>query len=106
MPDVGGGDGPDRKTLMAVTVMILMFVAGARLSYIIAELLIALPAFYQLIASVDYRRRRILAFLNPWDSTPPSPSRLLACSVRYMVVSKSCLSSTPPVSSLVKIPLW
>jgi cell division protein FtsW len=53
--------------LMAVTVIALMFVAGARLTHLLALLLMALPAFYKLIASVSYRRQRILAFLDPWE---------------------------------------
>jgi len=69
--------------LMAVTVMILMFVAGARLSYILAELLIALPAFYHLIAAVDYRRRRILAFLNPWEHSQDAGFQILQSYVAF-----------------------
>ncbi len=53
--------------LMASSVIAMMFVAGARFSYLVALLLLALPAFYKLIASVSYRRQRILAFLDPWQ---------------------------------------
>jgi cell division protein FtsW len=53
--------------LMVITVLGMMYVAGARPSYLIAQVLIAFPVLYQLITSVAYRRRRILAFLNPWE---------------------------------------
>ncbi len=53
--------------LMASTVIALLFIGGARWSYLVALLLLALPAFYKLVASVDYRRQRILAFLDPWQ---------------------------------------
>lgn len=53
--------------LMGLTVLLMMYVAGARPAYLVAQIVLGLPAFYQLIASVDYRRRRIMAFLNPWE---------------------------------------
>lgn len=53
--------------LMAGTVIAMMFVAGARMVYLVALALMTLPAFYKLIASVSYRRQRILAFLDPWE---------------------------------------
>lgn len=69
--------------LMALTVIVMMFVAGARVSFIIAELLIALPAFYQLIARVDYRRQRILAFLNPWKHSRDAGFQILQSYVAF-----------------------
>ncbi len=52
--------------VLSGTVFFLMFVAGARPAYLLSELLLALPAFYYLIAGVSYRRQRVLAFMNPW----------------------------------------
>lgn len=69
--------------LMALTVTIMMFVAGARVSFIIAELVIALPAFYHLIARVDYRRQRILAFLNPWEHSRDAGFQILQSYVAF-----------------------
>ncbi len=45
----------------------MLLIAGTRLSYLVSVGLIALPFFYFMIMNVDYRRRRILAFLNPWE---------------------------------------
>jgi cell division protein FtsW len=46
--------------------LILLFVAGMRLSHIGFLLLGSLPLFFLLIFSVGYRKQRIFAFLNPW----------------------------------------
>ena len=59
--DLGNG------TVMAATVFFLMFVGGARLSYLSWEIVLALPAFYFLVAGVGYRRQRVMAFLDPWS---------------------------------------
>ncbi len=53
--------------VMAGTIFLLMFIAGAKPSYLITEFLLALPAFYYLVAGVGYRRQRVMAFLNPWQ---------------------------------------
>jgi cell division protein FtsW len=60
-PDLGSS-----LTLGAVA-MIMLFAAGTRLSYILSMVLLALPFLYYAIMHVDYRRRRIMAFLNPWE---------------------------------------
>jgi cell division protein FtsW len=51
--------------LLAVTFM-LLFVAGARLGLLFAVVVAAVPVALHLIASSDYRMRRVLAFLDPW----------------------------------------
>jgi len=45
---------------------LLLFVAGLDLRFIAISVILAAPAFYMLIFRVNYRRERILAFLNPW----------------------------------------
>ncbi|HLH32062.1 MAG TPA: putative lipid II flippase FtsW [Terriglobia bacterium] len=45
---------------------VLLFVAGLDLRWIAASIIFALPTFYLLVFRVDYRRARILAFLDPW----------------------------------------
>lgn len=45
---------------------VLLFVAGLDLRWIAAAIIFALPTFYLLVFRVDYRRARILAFLDPW----------------------------------------
>ncbi|HLB05884.1 MAG TPA: putative lipid II flippase FtsW [Thermodesulfobacteriota bacterium] len=60
---------PDFGTSMAIAavVFIMLFTAGARLTHLISLILLSLPAIYLLVFRVAYRRRRMMAFLNPWD---------------------------------------
>jgi cell division protein FtsW len=44
----------------------LMFLAGARLRYVIAMTLVAAAVFAVLALSSSYRLRRLTAFMNPW----------------------------------------
>jgi cell division protein FtsW len=59
---------PDLGTSVSVVIIaaVMIFAAGINYRYVIGVCLAALPAFYFLLAFSDYRRRRILAFLNPW----------------------------------------
>ena len=59
-PDLGSA-----LSLGAVSVL-LFFVAGMRFTYLVTLGLLSLPVLYFSIFSVPYRRRRILAYLNPW----------------------------------------
>lgn len=59
---------PDLGTTvsLASVVVLMLFVAGVRMTYIAGTVLLSLPFLYALIFSVPYRRMRIMAFLNPW----------------------------------------
>lgn len=59
---------PDLGTTIALgsVVLIMLYIAGVRASYIVSLILCSLPMVYILVFSVPYRRARILAFLNPW----------------------------------------
>ena len=46
--------------------LVLLFVAGLDLRWIAAAVIFVLPTFYLLVFRVEYRRARILAFLDPW----------------------------------------
>lgn len=46
---------------------VLLFVAGLDLRWIAVSFIFAVPALYLLVSRVNYRRQRILAFLNPWE---------------------------------------
>ena len=60
---------PDLGTaiVMAGVAMLLLIVAKARTRYIGASMLLGFAGLCVLIAGAEYRRRRILAFLNPWE---------------------------------------
>jgi cell division protein FtsW len=54
----------------SVTLLFLLFVmlfaAGAKLSYLVGSVLAAIPVAYTAIATSPYRMKRITAFLDPW----------------------------------------
>jgi cell division protein FtsW len=56
--------GTSVSLLMIAAVMI--FAAGISYRYVLGVALAALPALYFLIWTSDYRRKRVLAFLDPW----------------------------------------
>ena len=59
---------PDFGTSVALLliVAIMIFAAGLHYKYFIGTVLAALPAVYIVLMSASYRRRRLLAFLDPW----------------------------------------
>ena len=52
--------------VLGIVVFIMLFVSGTRTLYLLGTLLAASPVLYFLIFSVSFRKRRILAFLDPW----------------------------------------
>ena len=59
---------PDLGTAACVVMIaaVMVFSAGINYRYVIGVFLAALPALYFVIATSEYRRRRVLAFLDPW----------------------------------------
>lgn len=59
---------PDFGTalMLSTTTLILLFVGGARISYLVVTACAVLPMALFLVSSSAYRMRRILAFLEPW----------------------------------------
>jgi cell division protein FtsW len=60
---------PDLGTALSIIVIVsvMIFAAGINYRYIVGLLLVSVPAAYVVLMSADYRRRRMLVFLNPWD---------------------------------------
>jgi len=60
---------PDFGTSMSLILIAaaMVFAAGLNYRYILGALLVALPTVYIILMGASYRRRRLLAFLNPWD---------------------------------------
>jgi cell division protein FtsW len=60
---------PDFGTSMALLLISAVMVCGAGLHYryIVGVALAAMPAIYVIVMGSAYRRRRTLAFLNPWQ---------------------------------------
>lgn len=60
-PDLGTG------AVMVATCVIMIFVAGARISHFIGLGLLGVVGFVGLIVSAPYRIQRITSFLDPWS---------------------------------------
>jgi len=60
---------PDFGTSMSLLLIaaVMVFAAGLNYRYVAGVILCALPALYVVVMGSAYRRRRTLAFLNPWD---------------------------------------
>ena len=60
---------PDFGTAMTLALIAatMVFAAGLNYAYIFGVALVALPAVSVLIMSSEYRRRRVSAFLDPWQ---------------------------------------
>jgi cell division protein FtsW len=60
---------PDFGTAMTLLLIaaVMVFTAGLSYRYIVGLLLVTLPLLYIVVMGSPYRRRRTLAFLNPWD---------------------------------------
>ncbi|WP_425462079.1 stage V sporulation protein E [Mesobacillus subterraneus] len=60
-PDLGTG------TVMVGTSVVMIFIAGARISHFVGLGLIGVAGFVGLIVSAPYRMKRITSFLDPWQ---------------------------------------
>ena len=70
---------PDFGTAMilAAIALILLFAAGLRFSHLLSGFLLSLPVLYLMVTQADYRRKRILAFLNPWNDPTNSGFQII-----------------------------
>src|SRR5579872_4173523 len=69
-PDLGAA------TVLFATGFGMLFLAGARLRYVVAMAAFAAAAFVLLAVTSSYRLRRILTFLHPWDDPVKSGYQL------------------------------
>lgn len=60
---------PDFGTAMSLMTIaaVMVFAAGLNYRYLVGALLVGFPVMYFVLMSAEYRRRRLLAFWNPWD---------------------------------------
>jgi cell division protein FtsW len=70
---------PDLGTCIAIATIsfLMLFVAGVRFVHLIPIVLASLPMLYIFIFNVAYRKRRILAFLDPWKDPKGSGFQLI-----------------------------
>jgi cell division protein FtsW len=59
---------PDFGTAMSLLLIVaaMVFAAGLNYRYLVGAVLVTLPAFYLVLVSAPYRRRRLFAFWDPW----------------------------------------
>nr|NIP89588.1 cell division protein FtsW [Gammaproteobacteria bacterium] len=69
-------------TIAAIT-WLMMFAAGVRLSYLMSVFVLAMPLAWKLVGGSGYRRRRILAFLNPWSDQYGSGFQMIQSLVAF-----------------------
>jgi len=60
-PDFGN------SVLLFFVAGVLLYLSGAKTTHIISIVLFSLPLIYALVMGKEYRRRRLLAFLDPWS---------------------------------------
>lgn len=60
---------PDFGTALVIVLIVgaMTFAAGLHYRYLIGSVLIMLPMLYFVVMSAEYRRRRFMIFLDPWD---------------------------------------
>ena len=57
--------GPAVSVLVIAAAMV--FAAGVSYRYVVGLFLVSLPALYLVVMATEYRRQRVLAFLDPWS---------------------------------------
>ena len=59
---------PDFGTAVSLiaVIAVMVFAAGISYRYLLGAALLALPALYVILMQADYRRRRLLTFMDPW----------------------------------------
>ena len=70
---------PDFGTAMAMGAIVLtvLFVAGTKGLHILSALLVMAPLACLAVMGAEYRRQRILAFLNPWEDPERSGFQII-----------------------------
>ncbi|MDX1762694.1 MAG: putative lipid II flippase FtsW [bacterium] len=70
---------PDLGTAVSLSAVVLsmLFMAGARLRYLLSLALVSIPVMYILIMGEGYRRRRFFAFLDPWKDASDSGFQII-----------------------------
>jgi len=58
-------------------IFLLIFVGGIKFIYMITSFLVSAPFIYFLALGKEYRRRRLLAFLNPWNDPQNSGYQII-----------------------------
>lgn len=52
---------------LGLMVLLLLFISGARVIYLLGGLLLCAPILYLLLMNAEYRYKRLLSFIRPWE---------------------------------------
>jgi cell division protein FtsW len=76
---------PDLGTALTIGLlaMTMMLVAGTRLIYLAITAIISIPLFIYHILHNDYQLRRIMAFLNPWETSTGSGYQIVQSFIAF-----------------------
>jgi cell division protein FtsW len=53
--------------ILGAVTWIMLFIGGVRISHLLSSLILILPVAYVLLINAEYRIKRIMSFLNPWQ---------------------------------------
>ncbi len=53
--------------ILGAVTWVMLFVGGVRISHLLSSLVLILPVAYFLLINAEYRIKRIMSFLNPWQ---------------------------------------
>lgn len=84
---------PDLGTslMIGLVVFCMFIVAGMRLSYIFGASVFIIPFLVVTVYNVEYRRRRILSFLDPWEDFSDSGYQIIQS---FVALSRGGVSGT------------
>jgi cell division protein FtsW len=53
--------------IMFAVTWIMLFVGGVRLTHLVSVCLLMLPGAWYVLATAEYRLKRLMSFMNPWE---------------------------------------
>jgi cell division protein FtsW len=70
---------PDFGTalFLILIVFLLLFISGARVIYLVSAFLIAIPLVYTFLMSAEYRYKRWIGFIRPWEDPTGSSFQII-----------------------------
>ncbi len=70
---------PDLGTavILALIIFLMFFISGIRITHLMGTALVMLPLVVVSIFAVNYRKRRILSFLDPWEDATDSGYQII-----------------------------
>lgn len=68
---------------LCVILAVMLFLGGARMLHLVYLGIAAMPVVYYLIFSVEYRRERFFAFLNPWAAVRQEGFQIIQSHVAF-----------------------